>query len=256
MENSMVVFWKIRNSCHMTPGISLLATESRVLKNILGGSVVKNAGDTGHSGSIPGLGRSLGEGNSNPLQYSWLGNPMTEEPGGLQSMGSQRVRGLSTYTYALKNICTHIVIEAFFTRGGGNPNVQQQMNGQAKCAYSMMEYDSALKRKKILTDGMMWMDLTDIMLSEQARHKGWIIDGSTCPWNCQLHRDRKWNEGYKGPEDGRMLFNGYRASVWNDTKSSGDEWWFHNVEVLSTTESNVTSSSLLESRSPHVVLLG
>ena len=54
----------------MTPGISLLATESRVLKNILGGSVVKNAGDTGHSGSIPGLGRSLGEGNSNPLQYS------------------------------------------------------------------------------------------------------------------------------------------------------------------------------------------
>ena len=97
---------------------------------------------------------------------------MTEEPGGLQSMGSQRVRGLSTYTYALKNICTHMVIEAFFTRGGGNPNVQQQMNGQAKCAYRMMEYDSALKRKKILTDGMMWMDLTHIMLSEQARHKG------------------------------------------------------------------------------------
>ena len=27
-------------------------------------------------GSIPGLGRSLGEGNGNPLQYSCLGNPM------------------------------------------------------------------------------------------------------------------------------------------------------------------------------------
>ena len=27
-------------------------------------------------GSIPGLGRSLGEGNGNPLQYSRLGNPM------------------------------------------------------------------------------------------------------------------------------------------------------------------------------------
>ena len=42
-----------------------------------GGSVVKslpaNAGDPG---SIPGSGRSLGEGNSNPLQYSCLGNPM------------------------------------------------------------------------------------------------------------------------------------------------------------------------------------
>ena len=32
-----------------------------------------NAGDLG---SNPGLGRSLGEGNSNPLQYSCLENPM------------------------------------------------------------------------------------------------------------------------------------------------------------------------------------
>ena len=32
-----------------------------------------NAGDLG---SIPGLGRSLGEGNGNPLQYSCLDNPM------------------------------------------------------------------------------------------------------------------------------------------------------------------------------------
>ena len=32
-----------------------------------------NAGDLG---SIPGSGRSLGEGNGNPLQYSYLENPM------------------------------------------------------------------------------------------------------------------------------------------------------------------------------------
>ena len=44
------------------------------------------------SGSIPGLGRSPGEGNGNPLQYSCLKNPRTEEFGRLQSMGSQRVR--------------------------------------------------------------------------------------------------------------------------------------------------------------------
>ena len=43
-----------------------------------------NAGD---AGSTPGLGRSPGEGNGNPLQYSCLGNPITEEPGGLQSRG-------------------------------------------------------------------------------------------------------------------------------------------------------------------------
>ena len=45
------------------------------------GSVVKNlptnAGDTG---SIPGLGRSPGEGHGNPLQYSFLENPMDRGP--------------------------------------------------------------------------------------------------------------------------------------------------------------------------------
>ena len=43
-------------------------------------------------GSIPGLGRSLGGGHGNPLQCSCWRIPRTEEPGGLQSMGSQRVR--------------------------------------------------------------------------------------------------------------------------------------------------------------------
>ena len=47
-----------------------------------------NAGDVG---SIPGLGRSPGDGNGNPLQYSCLENS-TEEPGRLQCMGLQRVR--------------------------------------------------------------------------------------------------------------------------------------------------------------------
>ena len=44
-------------------------------------------------GSIPGLGRSPGEGNGNPLQYYCLGNLMDrEETGRLQSMGSQRIK--------------------------------------------------------------------------------------------------------------------------------------------------------------------
>ena len=45
-----------------------------------GGTVVKNppvnAGDTEGAGLIPGLGRSPGEENSNPLQYSCLENPI------------------------------------------------------------------------------------------------------------------------------------------------------------------------------------
>jgi len=48
------------------------------------GVVVKNppanAGDAGVVGSIPGLGRSPGGGNGNPLQYSCLEN--CTEPGG------------------------------------------------------------------------------------------------------------------------------------------------------------------------------
>ena len=35
-----------------------------------------DAGEIRDSGLIPGLGRSPGEGNGNPLQYSCLGNPM------------------------------------------------------------------------------------------------------------------------------------------------------------------------------------
>ena len=44
------------------------------------GSVVKNlpanAGDAGDTGLIPGLGKSPGEGNGNPLQYFCMENSM------------------------------------------------------------------------------------------------------------------------------------------------------------------------------------
>ena len=59
-----------------------------------GASVVEesacNAGDTG---LILGSGRSPGEGNGNPLQYSCLANPhgKRKEPGRLQPMGSQEL---------------------------------------------------------------------------------------------------------------------------------------------------------------------
>ena len=45
-----------------------------------GGSEVKaSASNMGDPDSIPGSGRSLGEGNGNPLQYSCLENPMDGE---------------------------------------------------------------------------------------------------------------------------------------------------------------------------------
>ena len=43
----------------------------------LGGSVVKNLpANAGDKGLIPGSGRSSGDGNGNPFQYSYLENPM------------------------------------------------------------------------------------------------------------------------------------------------------------------------------------
>ena len=42
-----------------------------------------NAGDLTDKGSIPGSGRSPGEGNGNPLQYSCLENPI--DRGGWQA---------------------------------------------------------------------------------------------------------------------------------------------------------------------------
>ena len=51
-----------------------------------GDSVVKHPpASAGDLGSTPGRGRSSGERNSNPFQYCCLGNPWTEEPGGLWS---------------------------------------------------------------------------------------------------------------------------------------------------------------------------
>ena len=42
-----------------------------MVKNLLA-----SAGDSADAGSMPGLGRSLGEGNGNPVQYSCLENPI------------------------------------------------------------------------------------------------------------------------------------------------------------------------------------
>ena len=49
-------------------------------KGFPGGSVMKNSPSrAGDVGSIPQSGRSPGEGNGNPFQYSCLGNPMNRE---------------------------------------------------------------------------------------------------------------------------------------------------------------------------------
>ena len=47
----------------------------------------ESACQTGDVGSVPGLGRSPGEGNGNPLQYSCLENPMDRGAGQAKVQG-------------------------------------------------------------------------------------------------------------------------------------------------------------------------
>ena len=49
------------------------------------------AGDSGDTGLVPGLGRSPGGGNDNPLQYSCLKNPMNRGTWWATVHGLQRV---------------------------------------------------------------------------------------------------------------------------------------------------------------------
>ena len=74
--------YEINEPIYKAEGTSQVAL---VVKNL-----PANAGDIRDMGSIPGSGRSPRGGHGNPLQYSFLENPM-EEPGWLQSVGLQRI---------------------------------------------------------------------------------------------------------------------------------------------------------------------
>ena len=72
---------------------------------------VCNAGDARDMGSIPESGRSPGGGNGNLLHILAWRISWTEEPGGLQFMGSQKVRhDLATkqQLYIYIYICIHL----------------------------------------------------------------------------------------------------------------------------------------------------
>ena len=86
-----------RDNSHLSKGTPRLTGSFG--PGLPGGSEVKaSASNEGDIGSIAGLGRSPGEGNGNPLQYFAWRIPWTEEPGRLQSMGSQNQTQLSDFT--------------------------------------------------------------------------------------------------------------------------------------------------------------
>ena len=64
-------------SCNLLYSFIFIEWSIIDLQGFSGGSVVKNLpANAGHAGSIPGLGRSPGEGNDDLLHYSCLRNPM------------------------------------------------------------------------------------------------------------------------------------------------------------------------------------
>ena len=66
-----------------------------------------NVGDSRDAGSIPGLGRSPGGGNGNPLQYSCLENPM--DRGALQAT----VHGVAKRWTRLSDYLTTILFRIY-----------------------------------------------------------------------------------------------------------------------------------------------
>ena len=67
-------------------------------KKLSGKEYACSAGDAGHVSSVPGLRRSPGGSSGNPLQYSCLESPWTEEPGRLQpKRAAESQRRLSTH---------------------------------------------------------------------------------------------------------------------------------------------------------------
>ena len=81
---------------------------SYIVKGFPGGSAVKNPpANAGDGGSVPGSGRSPGEGNCSPLQSSCLGNPTDRGAWQTASMGSQKSQtGLSDFSDTYLKSCT------------------------------------------------------------------------------------------------------------------------------------------------------
>ena len=82
------------------------------------GSVVKNPpANAGDVGLISGLGRSPGEGNGKPPQYSCLENPMDRGAWRVQTMGSESLSNLRTQATSLPRGLRVVILGGAWKRG-------------------------------------------------------------------------------------------------------------------------------------------
>ena len=87
----------------------------------------------------------------------------------------------------------------------------------------------ALKRNEVLTHSTIWMNLEDIMLSDDSqsqKDKYCMIPLNMrhLEWSDSSRQKGWWVSGAEGSGT-KELFNGDRVSVLHGEKSSGGEWW-------------------------------
>ena len=119
----------------LPPFITLMIISSyyMTVKGFPGGSEGKeSACNAGDPGSIPGLGRSLGGGLGNPLQYSWasLVAQMVKNLPAMQELQETQVRSLSQEDPLEEGMATHSSIIAWRLPWTGEPGWLQFMGSQ------------------------------------------------------------------------------------------------------------------------------
>ena len=119
----------------LPPFITLMIISSyyMTVKGFPGGSEGKeSACNAGDPGSIPGLGRSLGGGLGNPLQYSWasLVAQMVKNLPAMQELQETQVRSLSQEDPLEEGMATHSSIIAWRFPWTEEPGWLQFMGSQ------------------------------------------------------------------------------------------------------------------------------
>ena len=123
--NSVMSFqtlsWLIFLKCLMASLSSVFKVLLHMILPIIFPSVGKESGcNAGDLGSIPGSGRSPGEGNGNPLQYSCLENPMDKGPWQATVLRVARIRHdlwLNHHTFSsFSSYLGYLLLSWFFLR--------------------------------------------------------------------------------------------------------------------------------------------
>ena len=129
------------------------------------GSVVKNSSARARDvASIPGLGRTPGRGNGNPLQYFCLEIPWTEEPGGLQSTGSTNSQTHPAGTH------TGLIPNAVLASGAQRGDAVTQMWASSAAKSRPTLGSHGLRHSRSFTIFPSWLKFTSAELAMLPNH--------------------------------------------------------------------------------------